>query len=253
MSDGMLRCEDHDTLVSYLYDECAAGERARIRAHLDACARCAGEVAALAETRQQLLAWSPPAVPLDVRVTGSAGSAAARPVGGLRWWAQPLPAWAQVAAAGLIFAAGVSVGTSRVAAGVPPEAAVEAQLVAPAVAPEDLASIEERVRAALEDRFHALVGAELAAVRAAAVAAPVAAAAPVSVTQDALLREVQALIDRNEERQRIELAADLRVLQGALGTLGAQQRATLEDLVQQRRVLEQLAGQGQAIGYFARR
>lgn len=251
MSDGMLRCEDHDTLVSYLYDECAAAERARIRAHLDACARCAGEVAALAETRQQLLAWSPPAVPLDVRVTGSAGSAAARPVGGLRWWAQPLPAWAQVAAAGLIFAAGVSVGTSRVAAGADPEtaapAAVAAQLVAPAVAPEDLASLEARVRAALEDRVDALVGAELAAARAAAVAPPAAA------THDAVLREVQALIDRSEERQRIELAADLRVLQGALGTLGAQQRATLEDLVQQRRVLEQLAGQGQAIGYFARR
>lgn len=101
----MFHCGDNAALVGYLYDDCDARERAAIAAHLAICSSCATEVAELSATRQQLSAWTPPETQLDFRLTNGA---ATPPV---RWWANPLPAWAQLAAAAVIFAFGLALGT----------------------------------------------------------------------------------------------------------------------------------------------
>ena len=100
-------CGDTEALVGFLYEECEADERAAIAAHLAVCSTCAAEVAALSGTRQQLSAWAPPDAQLDFRLTGNA-----TPSARTSWWSNPLPAWAQLAAAVLIFAAGTALGVT---------------------------------------------------------------------------------------------------------------------------------------------
>ena len=98
-------CGDNAALVGYLYDEGEAGERAAIAAHLAICSKCAKEVDELSPTRHQLSAWTPPETHLDFRLTSGAAAPPAR------WWSNPLPAWAQLAAAAGIFAFGLALGT----------------------------------------------------------------------------------------------------------------------------------------------
>lgn len=114
------RCGDNAALVGYLYDDCEPGERDAIAAHVLGCRTCAEELEALAGTREQLSAWTPPDALLGFRITrdrvgttaetGSSGSglAVASP-----WWQRPMPAWAQLAAALVIFASGLAVGGVR--------------------------------------------------------------------------------------------------------------------------------------------
>jgi hypothetical protein len=108
------RCEDNAALIGFLYDDCEVDERERIAAHVAVCAICAGELAALSATRDHLSAWTPPAVQLGFRVNPVSDAPATR------WWSRPMPAWAQLAAAGVIFAMGTVVGigvTGRSGAG----------------------------------------------------------------------------------------------------------------------------------------
>lgn len=100
-------CGDTEALVGFLYEECKADERATIAAHLTVCSICAAEVAALSGTREQLSAWTPPDAQLDFRLTANATPAART-----SWWSSPLPAWAQMAAALLIFATGTGLGVT---------------------------------------------------------------------------------------------------------------------------------------------
>jgi anti-sigma factor RsiW len=102
----IFHCGDNAALVGYLYDEGDAGERAAIAAHLAICSKCASEVSDLSATRQQLSAWRPPETQLDFRLTSGTAAPPAR------WWSKPLPAWAQLAAAAVIFAFGLALGTS---------------------------------------------------------------------------------------------------------------------------------------------
>lgn len=97
------RCGDQEALISYLYDECQQDERRAVTAHLATCASCAGDIAALSGVREQMSSWTPPRVSLGFRMTDDRPSAAA-------WWQRPLPAWAQLAAAAMIFATGLGVG-----------------------------------------------------------------------------------------------------------------------------------------------
>src|SRR5512144_1216935 len=53
-------CGQKEALVSYLYDECDAAERARVEAHLASCAECRAEVTEFRNVRAQLAGWSPP-------------------------------------------------------------------------------------------------------------------------------------------------------------------------------------------------
>jgi hypothetical protein len=209
---------DGERLVTYLYDESEPVERARVGAHLDVCGSCREEMAALGATREHLAGWRPPNAALGFQLGRQAESIAApgvvlRPP---QWWARPLPAWAQVAAAILIFGAGLSIGARGLdrsagasrpdetsARPVPAVARVSASASASPV--DDLAREVQLLRA------------ELGAVRTPATAA--------SVRPDpALMRQLQALIEESEHRQRNEFT--LRAAQ-LLSDLDAQLRGDL--------------------------
>jgi hypothetical protein len=116
MSDT-LYCGNRELLVAYLYEDGEARERAAMHAHVAQCQECADELLNLTETRRLLTEWAPPEASLGFRLPeqdgGGAGPSDSRPVGRVVWWRQPLPAWAQVAAALVIFVAGVAAGGAR--------------------------------------------------------------------------------------------------------------------------------------------
>lgn len=198
----MFECGDNTALVTYLYDECAPGERSAIESHLAMCPACAAELAALSSTSLQLAAWTPPELDFDFRIVAEKRAPVVlRPS---RWWRQPMPAWAQAAAAAAIFGTGLSLGLIGGVGGVGSDAPAPAatQAVQPAavgspaagvrtagaVSRDDLVALEQRLRA------------EMAQARAAAASAPAAG----SDTQ--VLSRVRALIEESEQRQRRELA-----------------------------------------------
>lgn len=135
-----IRCGDSAALIGLLYDDCDADERAAIRAHLAICAACADEFEALTATREQLVAWTPPETQLGFQVTGGQPSFAPRGT----WWQRPLPAWAQLAAAVVIFGLGLGIGLSRHAQTAPPAVAQERRV--PAIELKT-ADIEQRLSA----------------------------------------------------------------------------------------------------------
>jgi hypothetical protein len=110
------------------------------------------------------------------------------------WWRAPLPAWAQAAAAVLVFGAGLSVGLAQ---GTPaPEAAAAAvEPVVAGVSPAELAALEERLRADFTT--------------AAPRPGPVVAAALSDDAEQALLRRVQDIVEESAVEQRIELTERL--------------------------------------------
>jgi hypothetical protein len=114
-------CGNGQALVAFLYDECDPADRDGIAAHVADCAACTTEIESLRLTRTRLAAWTPPPAMLGFRITPdqAAGDTphAATVLTSARWWKQPLPAWAQVAAALLIFAGGVTVGTAGFGSG----------------------------------------------------------------------------------------------------------------------------------------
>ena len=157
-------CPNHELLVTYLYDECDQAERESIDAHMALCASCAEEIQGLRDARVHLAAWSPPALPLGFQLTRTEAEPPATVLGmaGLAsrssksegWWRQPLPAWAQAAAAVVIFAAGMSAGAfrspdtgERSTRVTEPPAAVVAQPATVGVSQEDLDGLETRLRA----------------------------------------------------------------------------------------------------------
>jgi len=194
-----------EQLVSYLYDECDPGERAHIAAHLGICPPCADEAAALIGTRQQLAGWASPEVALGFQIPRASASAVEPPGPAMvlrprRWWSQPLPAWAQAAAALVVFGAGLAVGTGRQT--VEPAAPAAAVSAPPTIA-QSLAAPQVAAPAA-DDRLAREVDAlraELASLRRASTAAP----APAANVQ--LIDQIRALIDESEQRQRIEFTA----------------------------------------------
>ncbi len=228
-------CGDHADLVSYLYDECDPSERRAIEAHLGNCAACAAEVGALGATRLQLATWTPPQSDLGFRIVSEARSTVLRPK---QWWHQPLPAWAQAAAAIVIFGAGLTLGVmggSDGSTAAPPAAVAQAPAavaagpvraqVLPAVSPDDLAALETRLRA------------EMSRLRTAP--APVASAGSPAVEAQ-LLARVRTLIDESEQRQRRELA--LRTAE-VLRDVDAQRQS---DFVRVQRAFGQFEGQAGA-------
>jgi hypothetical protein len=117
----MFRCGDEAGLVAYAYEDGEPAERAAVAAHVALCASCAATVESIAGTRRLLASWTPPDARLGFRVTDEAATPAvfgARPVAAPAsgpaprppWWRQPLPAWAQAAAAAAIFGIGLWAG-----------------------------------------------------------------------------------------------------------------------------------------------
>src|SRR4051812_4902618 len=211
--------DDRDgAIVAFLYDDpdTSAAERAGFEAHLQGCARCQAEVAALRPVRAQLARWSPP----EPSFTIHGRDAADHRQPGLRnpsWW-RAVPAWAQVAAA-LLFL-GVSAGIANLdiqynqsglsirtgwSAPARPSAAPAApeRSAALAVAQNtdlakdapwrtDIAALERQLKSEIR-ASQASGGASVRTTSAAAIDAEVS-------------RRVQAIVAESEKRQQRELA-----------------------------------------------
>ena len=236
------RCGDVESLVAYLYGECDAALRAQIDAHVVACTACAEELQTLGVTRQTLAAWTPPEVRLGFQITerpqADAGGRVITPAVA-SWWRRPLPAWAQMAAAIAIFAAGIGVGTARTGhapAPAPPTAAATTAQAAPAAAvtPADLAAVEQRLRG------------EIAGIQ------QTSAHALPAHSDDALLRRVQTMINESEQRQRRDVA--LQTAQ-VVRSLDAQRRIDLAQVQRNIGQIQEVAGaavrgQSQMVNYL---
>jgi hypothetical protein len=240
-------CGDPAALAGYLYDECAADERAIIDAHVSTCVACGTELATLGATRRALASWTPPEAELGFRITSNRKDAPQPETAPLlrpkQWWQRPLPAWAQAAAALLIFAAGAGVG-SRTAQETSP-AAVQAVASTPASA---AASVSARDLAALEQRLRG----EMTAMRTSARETH----PPVRPGEsDATVQRVRTLLAESEQRQERQLA--LRLAQ-VMRDVDAQRRM---DLVRIERTFGQIEGvtrpelaqQREAINYLIQR
>jgi hypothetical protein len=238
------QCGDNPALVGYLYDECEPGERAVIAAHVAICAACAAELAALDSTRIQLKAWGPPEGELGFAIVRPQAQGP-RPEGGARglrpgpWFARPLPAWAQVAAASLIFGAGLWLGIVR---GSQPgsftASAAPASVNTTTASATDLTDLERRLRA------------EMAQIRTASSAA----SAPQAASEGQLLARVREMIAESERRQQNQLA--MRTAQ-VVRDFDTQRRADLTQIQNSFGQIEGLTGaeareQRQMLNYLMR-
>lgn len=239
------QCGDPGALVAYLYDECDPGERELIAAHITRCVTCASEIDTLGATRRTLAAWTPPEMALGFQITRAddGGPAANQPARVLEpkiaWWRAPLPAWAQAAAALVIFAAGLSLGVARNTtseqtapreAGLIPSAT---NATATNVSRAELAQLEQRLRA------------EMSQMRTTALATASSAAPPPA--RDVLMTEVRALIEQSNAEQNRDFTLRLVDLQSSvelqnrrvLQSFGQLQGVVGTEFGQQRRVNEQ--------------
>jgi hypothetical protein len=206
------QCGDPGALVAYLYDECEPGERDQIAAHIKRCASCAREVKTLGATRQTLAAWRPPDIALGFQITRTADAAPGKVLTPtIAWWRAPMPAWAQIAAAFMIFAAGLSVGLGS--SGQAPSSQTAA------VSRDALAQVEQRLKA------------EMTKLRPSSTAAAPAAARG---SDEAVIQQVKDLIAQSAAEERRDFT--LRMV-------------NLADAIERQRRVE-LAYYGQAMGQF---
>lgn len=222
---------DSEQLVSYLYGECEAGERAAVERHLAACRDCSDEVASLQGVRLDLQSWAPPDVALDIRV-GEHGSPHSSPEPRPPFWSRPLgrgpqggsragvAVWAQMAAAVVILAAGAAIAhievrygsegfTIRTGWSSAPDATTEQRAARfPAVVNTTANAPWRTEMAALERQLRSEI-------RAASLQGPRGDTTSVATKRDApadqaeLLRRTRAWIETSEEKQRRELALQI--------------------------------------------
>ena len=252
-------CGNEEALIAFLYDECGPGEGDEIAAHVARCASCAEEIQSLRLTRRRLTAWTPPAAALGFRITQEPGPVADKAPGTLltspRWWTQPLPAWAQMAAAVAIFAAGMAIGASR-------GPAVSESTVANAPAQTAGGASNAATATSVSQQDLAALRAEMARLRNASVAA-----APGAMRdEDAVVRRVATLVDQrvsaSEARLRTEFNRDRAQLVRDFQTVRAQdlrsvqanfagfQQVAGQELMQHREAIHQvnrLIGAGQVV------
>jgi hypothetical protein len=203
-----------EALISYLYDECEPAARAEVVAHLERCSLCAEDIAALGATREHLAGWTPPDIALGFQISRPQPAAILRPQ---RWWQRPLPAWAQAAAALLVFGAGLSIGAARALTEssevTGPLAVTAEQSVAPASPPtstDNLARDVEQLRAELVSLKN---DSSAAGQRSALARMDQAQALVPSARSDAaLMQQIRSLIEESEERQRSEFTLRARQL-----------------------------------------
>ena len=246
--NDIFQCGDSTALVAYLYDECAPDEQALIAAHIKGCAACANEIEALSATRRTLASWTPPDLALGFSITREDEPRPAKILEPrIAWWRAPLPAWAQAAAALVIFGAGLSVGAVRnTAPGQPAKTEivsavpVAAQPAASSVSRDDLAQLEARFKA------------ELTQLRSSSNTATSVVARG---SDEALIAQVKTLIEQSEENQRRDFTVRMVDLAGNIETqrrvdltsvrqqMGLQQGAIGTELRQQREVLGRLVSE----------
>jgi hypothetical protein len=204
--------------------------RTVIAGHLVRCESCSNEIDSLGWTRSNLQVWTPPAPELGFQIPAPA------PARQVPWWRAPLPAWAQAAAALLIFGVGFSLGLARTPADAPlasssPQAAAPPTSVATQT---ELSQLEQRLTA------------ELAQLR----AAPPTPVRRVTASDDEIVKKMEAMVAQSEERQRreftlrsVEMARDFEAqrridmatvretvgqFQGVAGTEIRQQREAID-------------------------
>jgi anti-sigma factor RsiW len=243
-------CGEPAALAGYLYDECDAAERAAVDAHLAVCPSCREELAALGATRSALASWRPPDAALGFRITsphdeGDREAALTNVVRPAQWWRRPMPAWAQAAAAILIFAGGAVLGMR--AADLAPAAPTVAT-GASATSNSSTASVSARDLAALEQRLRT----EMSALRTATAATP---GPQIPSHEAAVLQRVRALLAESEERQQRELAFRLTQV---MRDVDSQRRMDLSRIEQTFGQMEgftrpELADQRQMINYLIQR
>jgi hypothetical protein len=177
-------CGDTSALIAYLYEEGEPEIREVIAAHLTRCAACSSEIDGLRWTRRSLQAWVPSVAELAFQIP--VPTAEPR----VPWWRAPLPAWAQAAAAVLIFAVGLSVGLARGDVSAPPQESSPQPVATTSDTPSrsELSRLEQRLRA------------EMAQMRTAAPT-PVRQA---TASDEDIMKKVEALVAQSEERQRRE-------------------------------------------------
>lgn len=146
----------HDELPDLLHDRLDGDERARVLAHVDECAACAGELALLRRARGALLAATP-RVDTDAIVSRIPGAAGVIPIGSRR---RRMSAWRMAAAIALVALGGsaivarwrdvpaddsVTVGTvaTTSADSAPPATAPPASAPAAAEAPRVIARVAD--------------------------------------------------------------------------------------------------------------
>jgi len=225
------RCGDHEALIAFVYGEGDEGGREAVAAHLAECPACAEEIEGLRSTRAVLAQWTPPETSLGFRVTGAPEAGSATVLRPAAWWRQPLPAWAQAAAAVLIFAAGMTLGARQQPAGqvasgpeggaaAPAATRPRAEAVptvpasaapAPVVSREDFARLERRL-GAMER-----AGMRPVSVRTAAATGE----------EPAMVQRLEAMIAASEERQRAESA---RLVEAVARNIAAQRQYDLQQV-----------------------
>jgi hypothetical protein len=200
------RCDDKERLVAYLYGEIGLDDRREVERHLRTCVACARESDALQRVRVDLQEWQPPVPDLGFEIPPHPATVL-RPS---RWAALgAMPRWAQAAAAVLIVAASASIANLQIQYG-SDGLTVRTGWLAPAAAPvaaqnpaaveawrPALAALEQSLRQELQDARR--------------TSGPVAAATRVESAPEsaAVLRQVQALVNASESRQRDEMARRL--------------------------------------------
>ena len=234
----VMRCDEKDRLVGYLYGEGSAAERAAVEAHVSRCAPCTAELNDLKAVRIHLADWTAPEIDLGFRVTRE--TLVASPV--RKAWV--LPAWAQAAAAVLVLAAGAGLSnlqieygrgglTVRTGWGSEPTATpagAPAGEVVPRVTRADLAALEQRLRAELVPAANTVPSADPPPVLTGSVRDP--------------LPQVRALLEESERRHQKELAVRLAEV---VRDFENQRRADLVRIDQNMRQIEGLTGE-QAVG-----
>jgi hypothetical protein len=200
------RCDDKEMLVAYLYGEIDPDGRREVERHLRTCAACARETDLLQHVRQDLATWDPPVPGLGFEIQP-------RPATVLkpsRWAALgAMPRWAQAAAAVLLVAASAALANLQIQYGEqgltvrtgwmsPPATAA----VAPAADAADdwrpaLAALERGLRQELQQG------------RQAGGSTPVPVRVEEPADHAALMRQVHALVNASESRQRDEMALRL--------------------------------------------
>jgi hypothetical protein len=236
----IMRCQDKERLVAYLYDEDgAAEEREAVEAHLAVCRDCADEIAQLRGVREQLAEWQAPEIDLGFRVVREPLVAAPRSRSRVAAWAA-LPAAAVLAlAVGAAIAnvdlrydaSGVTLrtGWNREAAPAAPPLGNAAPAQAARATTQAPGMTDAAWRGALADMERRL-RAEFTRTTAATGPEPVGSGAP-SARQDRgdLVRQMRALIEESERRQQRELA--LRLAQ-VVQDVETQRRADLVQIEQ---------------------
>jgi hypothetical protein len=222
--------DEQDALLDYLYDEGDSVERLRIARHLQDCATCSVAVLEFQSVRGMLNDWTPPDARLGFRIVDDQSRVAGSPsffAGALR------SAWAQAAAAAVLFASGMAVSQLRVdysngaltvrtrSAATASAASVAAPVTPPArktdvtltaEGPTDFGRLEQELRSQLSSSSNGATG-------------------------DDVLSRVKAMIDQSEVRQRRELALRLA---DVVRDFDTQRRA---DLVQVQQKFGELEGQ----------